>query len=233
MKKRFAVIGIGLFGRKVATTLTELGAEVIAIDKNFDAIDAIKNDVLIAVQLDGTDREALEDQDLGNVDAAIVGIGSNFEECLLTVVTLKQLGVAKVVSRAATRLRREILEQVGCDMVVLPEEQVGYNVAKELVSGFDQIEVGEGYSIAQIVAPQAFVGKTIVEIDLRQKYRLNIVTIKRKITRPSLLGKSTIEQTIAIPKPDDILVEGDVLVLFGNDKDLGRLAAENFEKSGS
>ncbi len=232
MKKRFAVIGLGLFGRNVAASLAQMGAEVIAIDKKFEIIDSMKEQVLIAVQLDGTNREALEAHDLKNVDAAIVGIGSNFEECLLTVVTLKQLGVPKIISRAGTRLRKEILEQVGCHMVVLPEEEVGHNIAKELVSGlfFDQVEVGNQYSIAQLVAPQEFIGKTIVELKLRETYKVNIVTIKRRVPKKTMLGREvTQERIIAVPKPDDLIIDGDILVLFGHDNDLGKLA-KTFEK---
>lgn len=227
MKKRFAVIGLGIFGRKVATSLADMGAEVIAIDKDFELVDAIKEHVLMAVQLDATNREALEAQGVNDVDAAIVGIGSDFEECLLTVVTLKKMGIPKVISRAATRLRKEVLEQVGCDMVVLPEEEVGHNVARELISGlfFDQVEVGDNYSIAQMVAPEAFVGSKIVDLQLRETYKVNIVTIKRPVSKPTMWGKQvTREHIIAVPKPDDPIVKGDILVLFGHDKDLGKLA---------
>ncbi|MDY0095228.1 MAG: TrkA family potassium uptake protein [Candidatus Vecturithrix sp.] len=231
MKKRFVVIGLGIFGRKVATSLAEMGAEVIAIDKNFELIDDIKEQVLMAVQMDATNREALELQGIKEVDAAIVGIGEDFEECLLTVVTLKKIGVSKVISRAGTRLRKEVLEQVGCDLVVLPEEEVGHNVAKELISGlfFDQVEVGDNYSIAQLVAPDEFVGRKVIDLQLRETYKVNIVTIKRPTSRPTLWGKQvTQERIIAVPKPDDVIVKGDILVLFGHDRDLGKLA-EIFE----
>ncbi len=235
MKKRFAVVGLGTFGRKIATSLAQMGGEVIAIDKNFDIIDEIKDQVLIAVQVHGTNKEALEAQDLKNIDAAIVGIGSSFEECLLTVVTLKQIGVPKIVSRAGTHLQKEILEQVGCDLVVLPEEEVGHNVAKELISGmfFDQVEVGDQYSIAQLHAPAEFIGKTIIDINLRENYRLNIVTIKRRVPKKTMWGEQVFqEQIIAVPKPADLILNDDILVLFGHDKDLGRLA-ETVEKKTS
>ena len=226
MKKRIAVIGLGSFGQSAAITLTQMGAEVIAIDKDFENIDSIKEHVLIAVQVDGTDRETLEEQDLQHVDAAVVAIGSNFEETVLTVVTLKKIGVPKVVARARTHIRKEILEQVGCDWVVLPEEEVGRNVAKELISDlfFEQIELGKNHSIAHLVAPEELVGKRIIDLRLREDYHLNIVTIKRQIPHKTLLGKDTSEQIIAVPKPDDVIVQGDVLVLFGHDKDLGKLA---------
>jgi trk system potassium uptake protein TrkA len=142
-------------------------------------------------------------------------------------VTLKQIGVPKVISRAGTRLRKEILEQVGCDMVVLPEEEVGHNVAKELVSGlfFDQVEVGDQYSIAQLVAPVEFIGKKVVDLKLREMYRINIVTIKRRVPKSTMWGKEVVqERIIAVPKPDDLVLEGDTLVLFGHDNDLGNLA---------
>src|SRR5512136_26153 len=134
MKKRFAVIGLGLFGWEVATTLAEMGAEVIAIDKNWKIVEKIKEHVLIAVQLDSKDQEALEAQDLKNVDAAIVGIGADFEECLLTVVVLKQMGIPKVIARAGTKSQKMILEKVGCDLVVLLEEDMGRRIAKILIS---------------------------------------------------------------------------------------------------
>jgi trk system potassium uptake protein TrkA len=149
----------------------------------------------------------------------------------LTVVTLKKIGVSKVISRAGTRLRKEVLEQVGCDLVVLPEEEVGHNVAKELISGlfFDQVEVGDNYSIAQLVAPDEFVGRKVIDLQLRETYKVNIVTIKRPTSRPTLWGKQvTQERIIAVPKPDDVIVKGDILVLFGHDRDLGKLA-EIFE----
>ncbi|MCP4398589.1 MAG: TrkA family potassium uptake protein [bacterium] len=226
MKKRIVVVGLGSFGRSAAITLTQMGVEVTAIDKDFENVDSIKEHVPIAVQVDGTDRESLEAQDLQHVDAAVVAIGSNFEETLLTVVTLKKLGVPKVVSRARTRIRKEILEQVGCDRVVLPEEEVGRNVAKELVSDlfFEQIELGKDHSIAHLVAPEELIGQRVVELKLREDYRLNIVTIKRQALHQALLGKNTAEQIIAVPQPDDVILKGDILVLFGHDKDLGKLA---------
>ena len=225
--KRFAVIGLGLFGWELAISLAEKGAEVIAIDKDIEVVNRIKEHVLIAVQLDSTDPTSLETQDLKNVDAAIVGIGSNFEESLLTVVILKQMGVPKVIARAGTHLRKTILENVGCDMVVLPEEDMGRRVSKILVSGLflDRIEVGDQYSIVQLPAPQEFVGKKIVDLHLREAYHINIVTIQSQVIERNIWGKEVPREVIkAVPSPDDEISEGDILVLFGNDKDLDNLA---------
>jgi trk system potassium uptake protein TrkA len=230
--KRFAVIGLGLFGWELAISLAEKGAEVIAIDKDIEVVDKIKEHVLIAVQMDSTNQQSLETQDLKNIDAAIVGIGSNFEESLLTVVILKQMGVPKVIARAGTHLRKTILENVGCDMVVLPEEDMGRRVSKILVSGLflDRIEVGDEYSIVQLPAPQDFVGKKVVELHLREDYHVNIVTIQSRVAERNMWGKEVSREVIkAVPSPEDQISEGDILVLFGHDQDLDRLA-KTFEK---
>jgi trk system potassium uptake protein len=233
MSKRFAVFGLGTFGWEAAISLAEMGFEVIAIDKRIETIDKIKEHVLVAVQFDSTDLQVLESQDIKSVDAAIVGIGSNFEENLLTVVLLKQLGVPKVVSRADTQLRKTILEQVGCDMVVLPEEDMGRRIARSLVSSLflDRIEVGDQYSIAQITAPSELVGKKIKEAGLRENHHVNLVTIKSRFTKRNLLGQENTREIIkAVPGPDDEIQEGDILVLFGHDNDLNGFA-KTFEKS--
>ncbi|PIE32738.1 potassium transporter Kup [candidate division KSB3 bacterium] len=228
MRKRFAVIGLGVFGRTLTKTLTQLGAEVIAIDNTQESIEEIGDDALFPVQMDGTDQEALEAQDIKDVDAAIVAMGDNFEEALLTVVTLKQkIGVPKVIARARTSIRKEILEQVGCDRVVLPEEEMAHNLGKELISGLfvEQIEISKNYSIAHLVAPEEFAGKQIVELQLRETYDINIVAVKRKVPHHTLLGKETEKTIVMVPKPDDTIVQNDLLVVFGHDKNLGRLAS--------
>ena len=229
MKKRFAVIGLGVFGRTLTKTLTQLGAEVLAIDHDSKLIEEIGDDeALFPIEMEGTDQEALEAQKIKDVDAAIVAVGNNFEEALLTVVTLKQkIGVAKVVARARTSIRKEILEQVGCDRVVLPEEETAHNLAKELVSGLfsEQVEINEGYSIAQLLAPENFIGKQIVELQLRETYEINILTIQRNIPHHSLLGKETEKTVVMVPKSDDTIEQNDMLIVFGRDENLGRLAS--------
>jgi trk system potassium uptake protein TrkA len=232
MSKRFAVIGLGLFGWEVAVSLSQMGIEVIAIDKDIEIVNKIKEQVLIAVQLDSKHQQSLEAQDLKNVDAAVVGIGSDFEETVLTVVVLKQMGVPKVIARAATRLQKTILEQLGCDLVVLLEEDMGRRIAKILVSELflDRIEVGDQYSIVQIPAPQEFVGKKVIELHLREDYHVNIVTIKSRVPERNIWGKETTREVIkAVPGPEDQIIEGDILVLFGHDRDLEKLA-KTFEK---
>ena len=232
MSKRFVVIGLGLFGWEVATSLAEMGFEVIAIDRNLELVEKIKEHVLFAVQLDSKDQKSLEAQELNHVDAAVVGIGADFEECLLTVVVLKEMGVPKIIARAGTRSQKMILEKVGCDLVVLLEEDMGRRIAKLMISELflDRIEIGDQYSIVQMPAPQEFIGKTIVELHLREDYRVNLVTIKSRITERSLLSKETTREVIkAIPSPEDQLGEGDILVLFGHDRDLEKFA-KMFEK---
>lgn len=232
MTKRFAVIGLGLFGWELAVSLADMGAEVIAIDENLEVVEKIKDRVLTAVQLNSTDPESLESQDLKNVDAAIVGIGARFEESLLTVVALKQMGVPKVIARAGTHVRRKIMEEMDCDMVVLPEEDMGRRLAKMLVSGMflDRADVGDEYAIVQVPAPPVFVGKQLLECGFREEYHLNLVTIKSRVAEKNIWGKETTREVIkAVPNPTDEISEGDILVLFGHDDDLNKFA-KTFEK---
>jgi trk system potassium uptake protein TrkA len=132
MPRKFAVIGLGIFGVRVALTLMENQGEVIAIDKNRKPIEEIKDKVTVAVRLDATDEEALKLQGIDKVDVAVVCIGEDFESNLLTTVLLKRLGVKKVVSRASSPVQRQILDLVGADRVVSPEEEIAVKLAESL-----------------------------------------------------------------------------------------------------
>src|SRR6056297_2976590 len=121
--ERYAVIGLGRFGFRLAELLTQAGAEVIAIDRRRDLVDAIRDRVGLAVALDSTDEEALRTQGIDKVDVAVVGIGTDFEANVLSVVTLKQLGLQRVIARATTPIRAKILSRVGADDIVNPENE--------------------------------------------------------------------------------------------------------------
>ena len=130
---RFAIIGLGRFGQRLARMLSEAGAEVIAIDRSQEIVEAIRDEVTVAVALDATDERALLSQGVDKVDVAVVGIGTDFEAAVLATVILKQLGVPKVVARAATTNRGEILRRVGADDLVNPERESAYRWAHRLM----------------------------------------------------------------------------------------------------
>jgi trk system potassium uptake protein TrkA len=170
--ERYAVIGLGRFGRKLATLLAEAGAEVIAVDRQKESVDAIRDTVALAVALDSTDREALRVQGIHQVDVAVVGIGSNFEANLLTTTILKELGAPRVISRATTDRRARILSRIGADSVANPELESAERWRSRLLAPriMERIELEEGYSMTRLAAPESFFGKSLVELDVRRSF---------------------------------------------------------------
>jgi len=223
---RFAVIGLGRFGRKLAQLLSRAGAEVIAIDSDAEIVQRVRDDVALAVRMDSTDEEALLAQGIDKVDCAVVGIGADFEANVLTVSTLKKIGVPRVVGRSGSGVREEILKRVGADDVVFPEDESAGRWANHLMMPHfqDFVELDEDHSLVQVPAPQAFVRKTPRELELRRKHKLNLVAIRR----PASVGGQAADaakrsQLIAVIDPDEPIERGDVLVLIGSNTSLARL----------
>jgi len=214
--ERFAVIGLGRFGKRLAMLLADAGAEVIAVDINREAVEAIRDDVTLAVCLNATDAEAVRSQGIDKVDVAIVGMGTSFEDNVMTTVMLKQMGVKRVISRTTMQIRGDILRQVGADDVVNPERESAHRWCNQLLAPaiVTQFELGEGYSLAQVVAPEAFHGKTLSQLSLRQKHNVNVVAIRRKDTAT---GDDDREAVISLPMGDTVVEPGDLLLMVGND----------------
>jgi len=224
--KRFMVIGLGRFGRRLAQALTEAGHEVIAIDNREELVEHVRDAVALAVCLDATDPEALKAQGADDLDAAVVCIGEDFESNALATATLKSLGVPLVISRASTETQRRILAAIGADQVVLPEEEVADRLAAHLANPnvLEHLELAEGHSLIQIRAPAEWQGRTLGEIDLRRKYEVNLVAIKRKVVSRSTEGEETVEQQVVdLPLAHTVIREGDVLVLVGSTESLAGL----------
>ncbi|MBE3097920.1 MAG: TrkA family potassium uptake protein [Planctomycetes bacterium] len=224
--KRFMVIGLGRFGQRLAKALTEAGHEVIAIDKREELVERVRDEVALAVCLDATDPDPLKSQGAGDIDAAVVCIGEDFESNALATATLKSLGVPVVISRASSEIQRRILSAIGADQVVLPEEEVADRLAAHLANPniLEHLELAEGHSLIQIRAPADWVGRTLGEIDLRRKHEVNLVAIKRQVISRTPEGGQTVEQQVVdLPMAHTVIREGDVLVLVGSTESLGSL----------
>lgn len=223
--KRYGVIGLGRFGYTVATTLANSGAEVIAIDTDPNVINEVSNIVSVAVCMNSVDKEGLVAHGMDKADAVVVAIGQNFEANVLTTSILKDLGVNKVVARAGTDIQKRILERIGADQVIFPEDAIGVRVAQSLLSSriVDITSLFEGLSIAQVVVPKDLVGKKIGEMKFRQKYKCNIVVIKRK-TDQSDISSEPMRYNV-LPEPEDQIQMGDILVVVGTEKDIEKLAS--------
>ncbi len=223
--KKFAILGLGTFGESVAKSLTEKGAEVIAVDKDMSRVEDIQDYVSVAVRLDSTDENALIAQGIHEVDVAVVCIGEDFESNLLTSVILKQLGVPKVITRATKTIEEKILKAVGIDRVVVPEQEVGEKLAYTLMHPHlkEIFYLAGPYTIAEIDAPKMFVGKSLEELQLRSRFGLNLITIRKKETVLSDTGTPTEKETVIMPDAKTVIEENDVLILVGKKSDLNKL----------
>lgn len=227
--KRFAVIGLGRFGKKLAIALSMSGAEVIAIDRDRTIIEQIRDQVSLAVRLDSTDEDALRSQGVDKIDVAIVGMGQGgraFESAILTVVNLKQMGVKQICARAENLIAGQVFSAVGATEVIYPEIESAQRWAYKLIAPHigEKIDFAPGYSMASIKAPASFHEKTLMDLQLRQKYSVNLVAIKRGGDVKD--KKSKAEAIINVPMPSTVIYAGDTLMVAGSDADLEKLPQE-------
>jgi trk system potassium uptake protein TrkA len=175
--------------------------------------------------MNAAERDSLLAHGINRVDAAVVAIGQNFEANVLATSLLKEMGIPKVIARASTDAQKRILELIGADRVIFPEDAIGVRVAQSLISSriVEITSLFEGLSVAQVVASNQLVGKKIGEIKFRQKYKCNIVVIKRKSDQSDISGESP--RYNVLPEPEDEIQVGDILVVVGTEKDIERLAS--------
>lgn len=227
--RRFAIIGLGRFGRSLATHLAAGGAEVMAFDADKRVVENIKDDVTLAVTLDATDEHALRAQNLEKVDAAIVCIGESFEANQLATLLLKNIGVKRVIAKATTTLRRHILQLVGADQVISPEEEMGAKLASHLLHplALDMIPLAEGFSIMEIRAPADFAGKALEDLKLRQRYGINVVAIKKHYPPEGEGASPTLASVENLPSPKTVIEEHDILIVIGHEDELRKLGEDS------
>ena len=220
-RQQFAVIGLGRFGSAMATTLAELGQDVIGVDGDGERVRELADTVTQAVELDATDEKALRSVGIQDVDVAVVSIGENIESSLLVVMQLLELGVKTIVAKAVTPLHGRILEKLGVSRVIFPEREMAVRIAHGLVmpNVIDYIELSRDFSIIEVPAPELFVGRTLKQLELRPKYGLTLIAIKR---HPAPSGA---EVTNVAPSADEVIQAGDVLSLLGSNERLSRLDA--------
>jgi len=208
--KSYIVIGLGLFGTEVTKQLCSLGCEVLAMDINQNLVQQIANDVTHAVVGDGQDKEVLRALDAGSFDCAIIAIGDDLAASVLITMNLKELNVPYIVCKAHDETHRRVLEKLGVDRVVIPESEFAGKLARSLSSHnvLDYIELSKDYGILEVPAPKSWVGKTILELNVRAKLGVNIIAIESD------------ETTNVSPTANYRIEAGDILVVLGDNKAL-------------
>ncbi len=225
--KQFVVIGAGRFGSAVAVTLARKGKQVMVIDQDEQTVQRMSEIVTQAIQVDVTDPSSLANLDLGEMDVAVVGIGGNLEASILTTLQLKEMGVKTVVAKAKTNADKKILSRIGADRIVFPERDMGIRVANSLISPtiFDYIQVSPGFGIVETRVPDAIQGQTLTEANIRSRFGVDIVAIRRRAPKLDKKGESQLKDTMIIaPRADEVLGENDILVVIGEE---GKI--ENFK----
>jgi trk system potassium uptake protein TrkA len=219
--RSFAVIGLGRFGSAMAHTLMELGQDVIGVDSDEDRVRKLAEVVSQAAQIDATDLRALKEVGIHDVDVAVISIGENIEASLLVVMQVMELGVNEIIAKAVTPLHGRILQKLGVKRVIYPERDMAIRVAHSLVvpNSLDYIELSRDFSIVEIPAPKEFVGQSLRQLELRPRYGLTLIAVKRNP------GNGDGEITNIAPLADEIIEAGDVLSLLGANDRLAQLSA--------
>jgi len=224
---QYVVIGLGTFGMKVINTLAEHDAKIIAIDKDPAKVDAIKEKISLALALDSTDELSMKAAEIDNVDAAVVALGDSQEEAILTTVILKGMGIYPIIARAVDSLYAKVLKLVGADQVVIIEEQMGENIAKRILAPkiHEKVILSTGHNLVEIEAPKSFIGRTLKALDIRNRFGVNVIAIQKKVTKIDDDGKvvHSVEMN-DLPGPEDIIEEGDIIVVVGAEDDIEQLA---------
>lgn len=221
-----AVIGLGEFGRAAALGLAKQGVEVIAADIDMDRVNEVKDHVALAVRMDASQEQALQAHTVGEVDVLIAAIGANFEAQVLVVVHAKELGIKKIVARATSPDHRRVLRAVGADQVLNPEEEAARWVVQRLLITdiASYFELAEGFSVVEVNAPPGIVGKSLEELNLRRRFRINVVAIRRMETTAE--GEKILKQFNPVPLPNEVIQPNDVLALVGSVIDLANFMGE-------
>ncbi|UII19681.1 potassium channel family protein [Fulvivirga ligni] len=221
----YIVIGLGNFGSTLSIALTEMGFEVIGIDKDMDRVNAFKDSIAHTIRMDSGDKSAMESLPLKECEAVIVCIGEDFGASVLATATLKELGASKIIGRAISDLHRTVIEAIGVQEIVSPESESATRLAKrlQLKDVIDSFELAPDYNILEIEVPEKYVGKTILESDFRSEYNLNVITIIRQVKKKNILGhESYKKQALGVVTPETQLDKHDILVIFGSNKDIKR-----------
>lgn len=215
MKEGYAVLGLGRFGKTVALTLAEAGFQVMAVDISEEAVQDIANEVTYAVRGDVTDPDMVRSLGLGNMDGVFVAIANNLEASVMATLLAKESGASYIMAKGENEIHRTILEKMGADKVVIPEQEMGISAARNMVLGrfVDLIELSKDVSLIEMLVPASWIGKTLIDLDLRGQYSVNVVAIKSGAV------------TDVTPDPDKPMEKGQIIIISGRNEDLQKLSS--------
>ncbi len=213
MKKSFAVIGLGRFGRSIAMELSKLGADVMVIDNDEEKINRLSDYVTCAINVDVCDTDALISTGIANMDAVIVAMADYLEPSIMGVITAKDLGVPLVIAKARDHVTGSIYDKVGADKVVFPEKESGKRISKQLMCAdfLEFFELSDSVSLIELMPKKEWIGKTLRQLSLRREYKINVIAVKEK------------DDVNVAMDPDEPLKEDCPLIVTVRKEDMKRL----------
>lgn len=223
---QFAVIGLGMFGKSVAHKLMDLNCEVTAIDKDENIVQEVNEYVSQALTLDATDKSALLAAGIKNVDVVIVAIGRDIEASILVALLLQELNVKQIIAKAVTESHTKVLEKIGVQKVISPEKEMGEKLARSLVSPnfMEYIEMTSNYGIIELRAPKSFENKTLRELNIRTRFNVTVIGIKKRVERINIRGEAEKREEFKVsPSADEIILKDDILVIIGTQGNIDKL----------
>ena len=202
-QKQYVVVGLGRFGRAIAETLCQDGAEVLGVDQRMDLVERMRDELTQTIQMDAMDRDALETLGIRDFDIVFVTMGSDIRASGTIVLLLKELGARRIIAKAHDEFHGRMLEKLGADQVLFPERDMGRRVAHSLVSGnvIEYMELSTQYSMAEIRPKPEWIGKTLKELAMRSQMDINVVAIRNG------------DLVNAMPQPETRICEGDLMLV--------------------
>jgi len=229
---KIIVIGLGNFGMSLAIHLSNTGNEVIVADRDIEKIEMIKDKVAHAVALDATHENAYHSLPLNNADLAIIAIGERNGAAIMSTAIVKKLTKARIIARSSSALEDTILEAMGVDQIIHPEQEYAERFTKRinLKGSIDNFEIDDHYLVSEIKVNPNLIGTSLKQSDFREKHQLNIITIIRQGYHTNLLGrKIKKKEVVGLPTPNITFQQGDVLVVFGMDANIKKYLKTNGE----
>lgn len=224
---KYIIIGLGNFGSTLAERLTQMGHEIIGVDQTNTRVEDMKNRISSAICMDITDRNALGILPVKEVDAVIIAIGENFGASVQAIALLRQMGATDIAARAINEIHVTVLQSLGVDHVTYPEKDAAEMLAlrMEMESYVSSYKVDDVYSVIQMLVPYDFTGQTVADLNLKGRFNLDVITLKRCYKERNFLGVSHSEvRVVDTYDPEKTEIEDqDVLVLYGKYNDLARL----------
>ncbi len=227
---KYIVVGLGVFGSSIAEKLAEMGNEVIGVDLSMSKVEGIKDKITHAISLDATDIEAVKNLPLDDTDIVIIGIGQDKAANIMAGALMKQLHVKRLISRAVDPLQRTVLETMGIEEIIHPERETADRWAQKLnVEGVvDSFELDSKFSIVEATIPEEYHEKTIKELNIKAEFDIIILTTMNVSESKNELGGHTKNKSVqGIARADTVLYKDEIMVLYGNNKDIKKLLEEH------